>query len=94
MEEDGWSALDTLCHEVYHAYQEMQVELYEDLNSPYREMELFHDAAVYAEEFRDYKDGDEDGYDLYYEQQCEEDARNYACERSLDYYTYLMGDGG
>lgn len=94
MEEDGWSALDTLCHEVYHAYQEMQVELYEDLDSPYREMELFHDAAVYAEEFRDYKDGDEDGYDLYYEQQCEEDARNYAYERSLDYYTYLMGDGG
>lgn len=95
LREDGWSALSTVCHEVYHAYQEMQVELYEKLDSPYRDMELLRDAAVYAQEFRNYQDGEGDysNFSNYYDQQCETDARNYAEERSMYYYFYLTENG-
>lgn len=52
--------LETLAHEVYHAYQHRLVDLYNSTDEQYKNMMLLYRASVYKEEFESYVDGDED----------------------------------
>ena len=77
--------LNIVCHESYHAYQHCIVSALENADEESKNLRLFRDARNYAEEFCDYKSGDNGFYDYYY-QECEMDAREYAEEALLNYY--------
>ena len=76
--------LDSLIHETTHSYQYQQVELYHKLDEKERNLLMYHDVAIYAEEFANYKDGDEEFY-AYYTQLSEMHARRAGETASLDY---------
>ena len=59
--------LETLAHEVYHAYQRRLVDLYNSTDEQYKNMMLLHRASVYREEFESYVDGDEDYIDYLFQ---------------------------
>lgn len=82
------SALDTLCHEAYHAYQKRQVEIYCRLDEKTRNMLMYRKAEIYFEEFFLYVDATED-FEGYYNRETEKDARAYAAERVNVYYNIL-----
>lgn len=84
--EDSYSydVLESLLHEVHHAYQHNQVELYQKLDEEDRNLFMFYDASVYMEEFADYEDGDENFY-AYYTQLAEIHAREAGETESLEY---------
>lgn len=75
--------INTVCHEAYHAFQNELVHAYR--------MGYIEDSVVesYHYEFDDYVNGDED-YDVYRDQQCEEDAREYAKKATRLYIQELM----
>lgn len=80
----SYDVLSTLLHEVHHAYQHNQVELYQKLDEEDRNLFMFYDASVYMEEFADYEDGDENFY-AYYTQLAEIHAREAGETESLEY---------
>lgn len=80
--------LHTLCHEMYHAYQNNQVELYQTVDERYKNMAMFSAARAYEEEFADYISG-EDDYFEYLLQDTERTADLYADEAVEDYYAKL-----
>ena len=80
----SYDVLSTLLHEVHHAFQHHQVEIYQKLDEEDRNLLLFYDASVYMEEFADYKDGDENFY-AYYTQLAEIHAREAGEKGSLEY---------
>lgn len=71
--------VETLAHELYHAYQHCVVELYLE-NEAYQDLKLFTDvnAKEYCRELAEYQDGLEGKFEAYYRQQIETDARAYA----------------
>lgn len=77
--------LNTVCHEAYHGYQHCIVSALESTSAESRNLILFRDARIYAEEFCNYKSGSH-GFSDYYYQDCEIDARKYAEEAVTDYY--------
>ncbi len=77
--------LDSLLHEAHHSYQHCLVQLFNKVDVDMNQLLLFEDAATYAAELADYKKGS-DGFQDYYNQQFETDARAYAKERALEYY--------
>lgn len=79
------SALNSLCHECYHAYQYQMIALYEAVPEEYRNMLLFQYVGSYMEETAHYSDGREDWLD-YYDQTLEIQARQYAELAVADYY--------
>ena len=85
MNDPADEVLNTVCHESYHAYQHCIVSVLENADEELKNLRLFRDARNYAEEFCDYKSGD-NGFYAYYYQECEMDAREYAEEAVLDYY--------
>lgn len=85
MNDPADEVLNTVCHESYHAYQHCIVSVLENADEELKNLRLFRNARNYAEEFCDYKSGDNGFYDYYY-QECEMDAREYAEEAVLDYY--------
>lgn len=80
--------LHTLCHEMYHAYQNNQVEVYNTVDEQYKNMAMFAAARVYEEEFTDYISG-EDDYFGYLLQDTERTADQYALEAVKDYYNKI-----
>lgn len=80
----SYDVLKTLVHEVHHAYQHEQVELYQKLDEDERNLLMFYDASVYMEEFADYEDGNENFY-AYYTQLAEIHAREAGETESLEY---------
>ncbi len=78
--------LDSCCHEAYHSYQHRLVEDYSAADT--KDLFQYQDAAVYAQEFGQYIDGDDDPM-AYYTQKCETDAREYAETAVLRYYTRI-----
>lgn len=80
----SYEVLETLLHEVYHAYQHNQVELYQKLDKEDRNLFMFYDISVYMEEFANYEDGDENFYS-YYTQLAEIHAREASETESLEY---------
>lgn len=93
-EDDAGDILDTVLHECYHAYQHSLVELYGQSPERYRDLQLFSAAQDYAEEMRDYQDGED--FSAYYSQRMERDARVYAEAGVTDYgeriAAYLAGE--
>ena len=81
--------VDSICHEVYHAYQNCLVELYENSSMEYRNLVVFKSVPEYKKEFTQYKDGMDEIFD-YYMQTCECDARAYAASRVKYYQDYLL----
>lgn len=85
----------TVCHEAYHAYEYQLVKVYDEADDNMKALYIFRDAKKYKSEFANYIHGSED-YDAYYEQSCEEDARDYAYDAMLDYkekvYSYTSNN--
>ena len=98
--EKPYDALNTVCHEMYHAAQFRFCEIYEGLSEEDRRSYFMYKAAVYSEEFKDYKNGlnseNESEFAEYYGQNCEYDAREYSKQAVEEYYKriaeYLVKD--
>ena len=90
----SYSVLDTLIHECTHAYQHELVTVYQSLDEESRNLRLFNEASVYAEEFENYIDYRDD-FEGYYNQAVENDARGAGILRSGEYIgrinEYLYG---
>lgn len=80
--------VDTVCHEAYHAYQHCLVDMYNSCDDQYRDLKVYRRVKKYEVEFGDYITGTED-FCGYYEQACEEDAREYAASAVEDYYNKI-----
>lgn len=80
--------LDTLLHEIRHAYQYGLVELYQSLDKQTRNLALFHDISDYAYEFDNYISGSGGGktFQDYFEQKCEMDSTAFAGHTISVYY--------
>ena len=66
--------LNTICHEVRHAYQHYLVELYQSLKEQEQNLALFHEISDYAYEFDNYISGFGETIEAYFEQKCEVDS--------------------
>ncbi|MBO6241545.1 MAG: hypothetical protein J6O61_12030 [Butyrivibrio sp.] len=91
-------ALESVCHEMFHAAQFRYVEIYNTLSEQDKELYFFVDAADYNDEFMHYDDGSgKGGIMAYYGQSCEKDARDYAEVAVRDYFRriaeYVEKDG-
>lgn len=82
--------LNTVCHEAYHSWEHRMVDAISLVDENSMKLALLRDAAVYADEFANYIDGDDD-FCGYYEQEVESDAREYA-EEEVKYYYSLISD--
>ncbi|MDO4322167.1 MAG: hypothetical protein Q4C61_06535 [Lachnospiraceae bacterium] len=88
-ETQAYELLETVCHEAYHAYQHRLVDAYNGADARTRGLRMFKKAGRYAEEFGSYIDGTED-FCGYYDQECENDAREYAEKAVCDYYDRIF----
>ncbi len=80
-------ALESVCHEMFHAAQFRYVEIYNTLSEQDKELYFFVDAADYSDEFTHYDNGSgKGGIMAYYSQNCEKDARDYAEAAVKDYF--------
>ncbi len=81
--------VNTLLHEVRHSWQHNIVEMYatveNSLDVRFTELELFRNARVFGENYRDYKHA-EDDEKAYYEQAVEVDSRSFASDRIVRLY--------
>lgn len=84
----SWALLDSVCHEAYHSYQHRLIDAYNGANDAAKSLRIFRKATSYADEFSDYISGEVD-FCGYYFQDCESDARDYADDAVLDYYTRI-----
>lgn len=79
--------LDSLCHEARHAYQHRLCDVYDTVSEDQRELLIFHNVQTLKQEFSSYV-GKEDVLGYYF-QWCESDARSYAQESVIDYYSKI-----
>lgn len=87
--DESWQVLDTLAHEAYHAYQHGLVDPYEKADTKQKQLIVFRSVKEYSIEFKNYNSG-EDNFEEYYNQKCEEKAREYAKEAVVDYHNKIM----
>jgi len=90
---DSWSVVETVCHEMYHAYQYCLVDIYNTLPEETKRLYMFKIIPYYEYEFANYIEGAEDP-EAYAKQYCEKGAREYAYNRMVVYYaliTELLG---
>lgn len=80
--------LESVCHEMYHAYQYELLDLYHSTGGKYRPLMIFDDVREYESEFHDYFGKETDGDDYYY-QTCEITARDYAENERRRYYRFI-----
>lgn len=85
--------VDTVLHEIRHAYQHTWVEMYASLEShikdEYKDLLPFKQAQSFSEEFSDYCSGEDDFY-RYFTQDVERDAREWAAKRIKEYYATFI----
>ncbi len=86
-----WISVNTVCHEMYHAYEHQLVDLYISTERKYRKLEVMQKINTYLREFSEYNPA-EDDYGKYYNQQCEEDAREYASVQTVRYYSFVYNN--
>lgn len=86
--DSSWELLDSVCHEAYHSYQHRLVDAYNASDENTKSLRIFRKASSYANEFGNYINGDED-FSVYYSQDCENDARDYAVKAVEDYCTKI-----
>lgn len=87
-EASGKFLLSTLLHEVYHAYQNTILDVYEDTADEYKNLIIFEKAPTYSNEFEHYISGVND-YEAYSKQLVEQDSEEYSMLRGQDYITLL-----
>lgn len=88
----AYDALEVILHECRHAWQRACVEAYQSCGENFRNLSLFRDAAVWAEEFENYivpEEEDVSSILAYEEQSTERDSRNYA-EKAGKYMDYVQ----
>lgn len=87
-------AVDTVLHEVRHAWQHAMADLYEELmqiaDEDAARISVMRDAHDYGYEFAHYQTSESSGFYAYYHQKVEEDSRKFADERIRDFYRYLI----
>lgn len=81
-------ALNSLCHEAYHAYQLRLCDACNSMDPKYRSLLSFNNVPSYQQEFQNYNNGEKYFMDYYY-QVCEVTAREYA-ETSVQEYYYKI----
>lgn len=77
---EGWETAEAVIHECFHGLEYKMAEIYCELDAEDKDIIIFEKFETYASEFENYIDGDESLSD-YYDQECEEDARDYASSR-------------
>lgn len=82
------NALNSLCHEAYHAFQHRLCDAYDTVDKPYQNLLAFRNVEYYKYEFSDYISGNDD-FLTYYRQKCETDSRSYATSAVNSYYKYI-----
>ena len=88
-EDNSLEVLETALHEVYHAYEQSLIELFDSTNDEYKSLAVFNNSIKYKEEFLDYKSADQ--YEEYMHQTCESDARSYA-QYEVQVYKNIIND--
>lgn len=93
---DVEDVVDTVLHEVRHAYQHTWVEMYSSLENhikdEYKNLLPFKQAQSFSEEFDDYCSGEDDFYG-YFMQDVEKDSREKKKKRLKEYYiTFIYPD--
>lgn len=81
----GPEVLHSLMHEMEHATQAAQVELYYDTEEKYRRLNIFYKTRKYANELVNYEGG---GGEAYENQQVEQDAERSA-EAAMSFYVSM-----
>ena len=85
--------IDTVLHELRHAYQYTWVEMYASLEThikdEYKDLLPFKQAQSFSAEFSDYCSGEDDFY-RYFTQDVERDAREWAAKRIKEYYATFI----
>ena len=85
---DPYMVLESICHEMYHAYQRAICTIYLSVPDEYKNIQLFNKAKKYADDLMNYENGMEN-YELYLDQDYEKDARDYALKAVLEYYVEI-----
>ena len=93
----GYNVVQILCHELYHRYQQYQVNLLQtiresDDTNKYADLLVLNNAGIYEDELSNYispDDGSSISYYLYSSQKLEQDAEKYANESTFDYYNQI-----
>lgn len=78
--------LNIVLHECYHAYQYMQLEIYQMVPDEYKNMLMLYDASLYKDELGAISSKD---YETYITSQTEIKARKYAEAGVLSYYKLI-----
>ena len=81
----------TICHEVYHSYQDCQIRARNQVEEGLSGLAMFRDAEIYEFEQYNYIDGDDDmiGYE---NQRLEKDADDWGEKRAYYYLYYVYTD--
>ncbi len=92
-EDTTYEVVSTLLHEVRHHWQWNMANAYASvapfLNREQMELHPFREACAYYENFKDYHEA-ENGYEAYYSQSLEQDARDWSDDRIYWYATYIF----
>lgn len=79
--DSGYSVIRVLYHELAHAYQYAQVDVYLSLDEKTKNLSMFKEVAIYCEEMQTYVSGRKiEDYDAYEGQRLEVMARDHANE--------------
>lgn len=78
-------AVETICHEAFHAAQHQYADIYDQLDESDKNSYFMLDAATYSHELKNYENGDRDMY-AYASQKCEQEARYYGLSSSQQIY--------
>ncbi len=88
-DETAYQCVETLCHELRHAYQHDVVDAYLSLDKEHQQLEIFNDVRRYYESLDDYQYASIDGFDAYESQLVEVDSRKYGEERAAFYFAQV-----
>ena len=86
--DDAIEVLDTVLHEMYHAWQHCLVRLYLDSSESQRKMRVFMHCEEYLNEMKNYQNSGDSHEEFmeYYGQLIEQDSREYAEDTKRIYY--------
>lgn len=79
-------SVETVCHEVRHAYQHDLTDAYLSLDKEHQQLLIFDDVRRYYENIEDYRDAEEDGFEEYESQIIEVDSRDYSEAKTPVYF--------
>ena len=85
----GEKSLEVLLHEIRHMYQCQLIELYQLTVDEKKDLKLFDEIRTFEYENNHYENDD---YEAYYNQKCEQDARKYSAKRIKEYYSPIYSE--